>query len=45
MPGAFCTTKSSSDLSSTCTIWIRASADDKVTGNHMQSLYRINIGR
>jgi hypothetical protein len=45
MPGAFCTSSSSTDLSSTCTIWVRATAIDDVTGKTLKSLYRINIGR
>jgi hypothetical protein len=45
MPGAFCTTNSTTDLFSTCTIWVRATAVDQVTGNTLTSRYRINIGR
>jgi hypothetical protein len=45
MPGAFCTTNNVNDLASTCTIWVRASAVDEVTGLTRRSLYRINIGR
>jgi hypothetical protein len=45
MPGAFCTTNSATDLSSSCTIWVRATAIDQVTGNTLRSLYRVNIGR
>jgi hypothetical protein len=45
MPGAFCTTNSTTDLTSICTIWVRASATDQVTGRLLRSLYRINIGR
>jgi hypothetical protein len=45
MPGAFCTSNSQSDLSSTCTIWIRASAVDPATGKPLRQLYRINIRR
>jgi hypothetical protein len=45
MPGAFCTTNSTTDLFSTCTVWVRATAIDQVTGNTLRSLYRINIGR
>jgi hypothetical protein len=45
MPGAFCTTTSQTDLFSTCTIWVRATAIDQVTGNTLTSRYRINIGR
>jgi hypothetical protein len=44
-PGALCTSASATDLSSNCTIWVRASGNDQVTGKLMQSLYRINIGR
>jgi hypothetical protein len=43
MPGAFCTSTSSTDLSSMCTIWIRATAIDPVTGKQLRGLYRINI--
>ena len=45
MPGAFCTTNSQTDLASTCTIWIRATAIDPATGKILQQLYRINIRR
>ena len=45
MPGAFCTSTSSTDLSSTCTVYIRATAIDPVTGKVMRTLYRINIRR
>jgi len=45
MPGAICTSNSTTDLSSTCTIWIRASATDQVTGRLLRTVYRINIGR
>lgn len=45
MPGALCTSTSGTDLSAMCTVWVRASARDQVTGNLMRSLYRINIGR
>jgi hypothetical protein len=45
MPGAFCTSNSATDLFSTCTVWVRATAIDQVTGNTLRSLYRINIGR
>jgi hypothetical protein len=45
MPGAFCTSNSASDLSSTCTVWVRATALDQVTGKQLRSLYRVNIGR
>jgi hypothetical protein len=45
MPGAFCTTTSTTDLTSICTIWVRASATDQVTGRLLQSKYRVNIGR
>ncbi len=44
-PGALCTSNSATDLSSTCTIWVRASANDQVTGKVMRTLYRVNIGR
>jgi hypothetical protein len=45
MPGAFCTTNSTTDLTSICTVWVRASATDQVTGRLLRSLYRVNIGR
>jgi hypothetical protein len=45
MPGAFCTTANQNDLSSTCTIWIRATATDPVSGAVLRQLYRINIRR
>ena len=45
MPGALCTSSSGTDLASTCTVWVRASARDQVTNTLMRSLYRINIGR
>ena len=45
MPGALCTSASATDLSSTCTVWVRASANDQVTGKLLRSLYRVNIGR
>ncbi len=45
MPGAFCTTNSTSDLSSTCTVWIRARATDPATNKLLTQLYRINIRR
>ena len=45
MPGAFCTSTSATDLFSTCTVWVRATAIDQVTGNTLRSLYRVNIGR
>jgi hypothetical protein len=45
MPGALCTSTSGTDLSSMCSVWVRASARDQVTTNLMRSLYRINIGR
>jgi hypothetical protein len=44
-PGSLCTSASATDLSSTCTIWVRASANDQVTGKLMRTLYRVNIGR
>jgi hypothetical protein len=44
-PGALCTSASATDLASTCTIWVRATANDQVTGRTLRSLYRINIGR
>jgi hypothetical protein len=43
MPGAFCTSTNSSDLNSTCTVYIRATAIDPVTGKVLRALYRINI--
>jgi hypothetical protein len=45
MPGALCTSASSSDLSSFCTIWIRASIVDQATGNIVTDKYRINVRR
>lgn len=45
MPGAFCTSSSQTDLSSTCTIWIRATATDPATGKILRQLYRVNIRR
>lgn len=45
MPGAMCTSNSTTDLSSTCTVWVRATANDQVTGKVLRSLYRVNIGR
>lgn len=44
-PGALCTSNSATDLSSSCTIWVRASASDQVTGRLLRTLYRVNIGR
>jgi hypothetical protein len=44
-PGALCTSNSTTDISSSCTIWVRASANDQVTGKLLRSLYRVNIGR
>jgi hypothetical protein len=46
MPGALCTTTSSTDLNSVCSIWVRATAFDQVVPTKlMTSRYRINIGR
>jgi len=45
MPGALCTSTSGSDLAATCTVWVRATSHDQVTGKLLRSLYRINIGR
>ena len=45
MPGAFCTSASALDISSTCTVYIRATAIDPVTGKVLRTLYRINIRR
>lgn len=45
MPGAMCTTNSATDLSSTCTVWVRASAFDQVTNRLLRTLYRVNIKR
>jgi hypothetical protein len=46
MPGALCTTNSSTDLNSVCSIWVQASAFDQVVPTkQMISKYRINIGR
>jgi len=45
MPGAFCTSNSTTDLSSMCSIWVRATSNDQVTGKLLRSFYRINIGR
>jgi hypothetical protein len=44
-PGALCTTNSTSDLFSICTIWIRATATDQATGKILRRLYRINVRR
>jgi hypothetical protein len=44
-PGALCTTTNSNDLSSICTIWVRATATDPATGKLLRRLYRINIRR
>jgi hypothetical protein len=44
-PGALCTSTSGTDLASTCTVWVRASANDQVTGKLLRTLYRVNIGR
>jgi hypothetical protein len=43
MPGAFCSTTSNSDLTATCTIWVRATATDQATGKILRRLYRINV--
>ncbi len=45
MPGAFCTTASSTDLSSQCTVWVRATATDPATGKIISDRYRINVRR
>jgi hypothetical protein len=45
MPGAFCTTTSTTELSSTCTIWLRASFKDQATGKLIRDLYRVNVRR
>ncbi len=45
MPGAVCTTANDTDPTSTCSIWIRASATDQATGNLLTRLYRINVRR
>ncbi|MES2521609.1 MAG: Ig-like domain-containing protein [Gemmatimonadota bacterium] len=45
MPGAFCSSNSTTDLSSFCTVWVRATAIDQVSGRQLRSLYRVNIGR
>jgi hypothetical protein len=45
MPGALCTSNSTTDLSSNCTIWIRATATDQVSGRLLRTVYRVNIGR
>jgi hypothetical protein len=45
MPGAFCTSTSSSDLTSVCTIWIRATFTDQATASVERSIYRINVRR
>jgi hypothetical protein len=45
MPGALCTSASATDLFANCTVWVRASANDQVSGRLMRSFYRINIGR
>jgi hypothetical protein len=44
-PGALCTSASATDLSSSCTIWVRATANDQVTNRVLRTLYRVNIGR
>jgi hypothetical protein len=43
MPGAFCSTTSSTDLTAVCTVWIRATAIDQATGKILRRLYRINV--
>lgn len=45
MPGAMCTSNSATDLSSSCTVWVRATALDQVTSRQLRTLYRVNIGR
>jgi hypothetical protein len=45
MPGAFCTTSSTTDLASSCTIWIRAKATDPASGKQLVDRYRINVRR
>lgn len=46
MPGAFCTSTSTTDLFATCSIWVRVTAFDQVvTTKQLRTLYRINIGR
>ncbi len=45
MPGAFCSTASSTDFSSTCTIWIRATAVDPATGKQLRDRFRVEVRR
>jgi hypothetical protein len=45
MPGAFCTTSSSTDLSSTCTVWLRATATDPATGKTLRDRFRLEVRR
>jgi hypothetical protein len=45
MPGALCTTTSSTEVTATCTIWIRATVTDPVTKKVIQRLYPITIRR
>ena len=45
MPGAFCTTASSTDPTSFCTIWVRATTTDPATGAALVDLYRVNVRR
>jgi hypothetical protein len=44
-PGALCTTASSTDLSSVCTIWVRGIITDQATGKIIRDNYRINVRR
>ncbi len=44
-PGAFCTTASSTDLTSFCTVWIRATITDPATGLQRRDLYPISMRR
>jgi plastocyanin len=45
MPGALCTSNSAADLTSICSVWIRASATDEVSGKLLRRLYRVNMRR
>jgi hypothetical protein len=45
MPGAFCTSASSTNLSSTCTIWVRARATDHATGKALEDRFRVEVRR
>jgi hypothetical protein len=45
MPGAYCTSASSTNLSSTCTIWVRARATDPATGKALVDRFRVEVRR